>query len=662
MAASSKAKLPNVVQQTISPPTGIPRLPSIPNYVRPLPPPGATVALNDIAQTVRIGPLKSLFKRTLEQMAISLPATASSKVMGAQEMKDYLFAARNIRPVISHPNDLEKRIVVLSIQSEDELSEEARSYISSIGGELIPHQVHIDYDYYSADQILATLLPEGLPMGTPTSFTIIGHIAHLNLRDDYLPYRFLIGEVILDKNLRAVRTVVNKLDTIDAQFRFFDMELLAGVPEFETTASEQNCSYTFDFRTVYFNSRLHAEHARIAQLVFKPSDVVVDVMAGVGPFAIPAAKKERGNHLNVMAAAHAVSGGPGAVAGKTKLPPATMSEAGQAASGPCWVLANDLNPASTASLAANVVTNKVEPRVFVPRIKDVRSQNSKGKERYTDEEQPLDGPDDEPLGLDGREFIRRATRWAWDGIPWFQKPVRPSDPTSKTSPDRRATTQSKAQRSSSPDDIIGKVLLDQKPVPQPKPQPTERKRRQVAVRDIRPPARIPQHFVMNLPASAIEFLDAYRGLFSRVFGAEGERAQVERVLAARDSHANALKYPMVHVHCFTKALETPYEDIVARANAALGFTKGAEEGGLQAPRYRERPPTLKSLSISSSADQAEVVPPMSSIPPVTGDSMAASEEEVERGREVSIHFVRRVAPNKDMYCLSFRLWAECVWE
>jgi hypothetical protein len=49
----------------------------------------------------------------------------------------------------------------------------------------------------------------------------------MNLKDDYLPYKHLIGQVIMDKNPH-LRTVVNKMDSIDTTFRFFKMELLAG--------------------------------------------------------------------------------------------------------------------------------------------------------------------------------------------------------------------------------------------------------------------------------------------------------------------------------------------------------------------------------------------------------------------------------------------------
>ena len=67
---------------------------------------------------------------------------------------------------------------------------------------------------------------------------------------------------------------------------------------------------------------------------------------------------------------------------------------------------------------------------------------------------------------------------------------------------------------------------------------------------------------------------------------------------------------MVHVHCFTKEIDNAGADICARASAALGL--GASE---------------------------QLTPP--------GSAHATP--------DLSLHLVRSVAPNKDMYCLSFRL-------
>ena len=84
----------------------------------------------------------------------------------------------------------------------------------------------------------------------------------------------------------------------------------------EDLQSENDCRFTFDFREVYWNSRLHHEHERLIDK-FQPEDVVADVFAGVGPFAIPAAKKG------------------------------------------CGVLANDLNPSSYKYLVQNISDNRV---------------------------------------------------------------------------------------------------------------------------------------------------------------------------------------------------------------------------------------------------------------------------------------------------------------
>lgn len=86
--------------------------------------------------------------------------------------------------------------------------------------------------------------------------------------------------------------------------------------------SESGCKFKFDFRNVYWNSRLHHEHERLVSL-FKPGEVVVDVFAGVGPFALPAAK------------------------------------------GGCVVFANDLNPESFKWLKHNIEHNHVSYEVLL---------------------------------------------------------------------------------------------------------------------------------------------------------------------------------------------------------------------------------------------------------------------------------------------------------
>ena len=68
-------------------------------------------------------------------------------------------------------------------------------------------------------------------------------------------YYLFLGDVLLDK-VPTVKTVVNKLDTIDNTFRNFKMELLAGEDDLITTTKEHGLTFKLDFSKVYWNPRL----------------------------------------------------------------------------------------------------------------------------------------------------------------------------------------------------------------------------------------------------------------------------------------------------------------------------------------------------------------------------------------------------------------------
>ena len=90
----------------------------------------------------------------------------------------------------------------------------------------------------------------------------------------------------------AITTVINKIDQVgeENEYRTFSYELLAGPDDLNVTVKEQGCVFNFDYSKVYWNSRLHTEHERLVA-TFKEGEAVCDVMAGIGPFAIPAGKK-----------------------------------------------------------------------------------------------------------------------------------------------------------------------------------------------------------------------------------------------------------------------------------------------------------------------------------------------------------------------------------
>nr|XP_027193628.1 tRNA (guanine(37)-N1)-methyltransferase-like [Dermatophagoides pteronyssinus] len=77
------------------------------------------------------------------------------------------------------------------------------------------------------EKLLSKILPSNIT--APFAFETIGHIIHLNFKDEILPYKYLIAEYLLKKH-KNIRTVVNKVNKITSMFRECPFELLAGEP------------------------------------------------------------------------------------------------------------------------------------------------------------------------------------------------------------------------------------------------------------------------------------------------------------------------------------------------------------------------------------------------------------------------------------------------
>ena len=392
----------------------------------------------------------------------------------------------------SNDNHIKKGVLlkesVSSVEEVDkQLSPEALKFLSENKAVILPYECVLDYDFWKPEEIFRAILPEEYLDEVQSGFTATGHIAHINLRNEFKPFGKLIGQVILDKNSK-IETVVDKVDSIATKFRTFHMQVLAGKNDLVVEQRESNCTFKFDFSKVYWNSRLHTEHDRLIQK-FRPGQCVGDVFAGVGPFAVPAGKKQ------------------------------------------VAVLANDLNPESYRYLQLNIAENKVS--------QFVRASN-----------------------LDGREFIRESPRLLQE---WHA--------------------------------ATGGVITVPGGRRYKDPQTGETKRTEPRT------LQIPQfyhHYVMNLPDSALTFLDEFVGLYSRhPAAAAAARAQPD------------FELPWIHCHCFEK-----YEH---------------DENPEPSPAELHRRVHARILRIMG-----------------TSDSVLPFEA-------LQFHLVRKVAPTKPMFCVSFPL-------
>lgn len=385
------------------------------------------------------------------------------------------------------------------------------------------HTIVLTYQDWTAEEILGRLLlPEGV-REVPSAFEAVGHLAHVNLRDELLPYKYLVGKVLLDKNSPRIRTVVNKLGSIDTKYRTFGMEVIAGNEDggeswSDVLVKEEGCEYRLDFRKVYWNSRLGGEHRRLVKLIGKDASVraqdqdgggdtssdkgvcetpktsliVADLMAGIGPFAIPLTARTKASSAsknedrsdtkkkNKNKKAHANS----------KIPPL-----------PIEVYANDLNPSSYEYLVINAERNRCD---FITNEDSVDSSGRDSKHKLC------------AFNMDARAFCHR---------------------------------------------------LQDKGI-------------------------FPDHCIMNLPKTALEFLDAFRG-YPRATSENG---------TSSNKNKDSNRLPRIHVHCFApKDTQAAKQEIWKRAETSLG------------------------CSLDENDDRVVIYP------------------------------VRDVSPNKNMYCLSFTL-------
>lgn len=438
---------------------------------------------------------RSFFKKEVPLLVATFP---NPKYLGdfVKVCKDEILQVSGVKHIISMNG---KKGVLLRDDlnnlgtSLEKLSPKTLEKIKEYGIKLEPYTLQLDYDFWKSDDILQAVLPEEHLQEYPSGFAQAGHVAHLNLKNEFKPYGKLIGQVILDKNPK-VETVVDKLDTIDTKFRTFAMEVLAGRDDLLVQQSESGCKFVFDFSKVYWNSRLSTEHERLIKR-FLPGQVVADVFAGVGPFAVPAGKKD------------------------------------------VIVLANDLNPESYKYLTQNVKGNHVADFV-------------------------------KEFNLDGRQFIRQSPSLL---LKWKQESEVIEK--HKTFKRRRVDPQSK--------EVSTEKILETKQVPIP---------------------RHISHFVMNLPDSALTFLNEFIGLYS-------QNLEVEKMVSEDPSFT----LPIINVHCFEK------------------FSPDEPE------------PSMEELHRRVHAKIENIM------------------EMKKPFEEFDFHLVRRVAPTKPMFCVTFELPREVAF-
>lgn len=142
---------------------------------------------------------KSIFDKSIRLVAMNIPAKLCTIYM--KEFKDYLMKRPRMKRIYDAEKDgvrdEERRLIVMTESMGDDLllpnlPESLKEF--NIQNDGIPEIfiLRTTYDDVAVDEALRILLPAEITE-IPSSFEQVGHIAHLNLREEVLQYKNLIG-------------------------------------------------------------------------------------------------------------------------------------------------------------------------------------------------------------------------------------------------------------------------------------------------------------------------------------------------------------------------------------------------------------------------------------------------------------------------------------
>lgn len=127
------------------------------------------------------------------------------------------------------------------------------------------------------------LCPEDL-LGFRPSFEVVGDIAIVE------PERAEEIASAVMSCYKGVKVAVTPVSDVEGEFRTRRFRHVAGEKRTLTTHKEHGLRYRLDLGSTYFTPRLGTERLRIAGLVH-PGEFVLDMFAGVGPFALLLSKR-----------------------------------------------------------------------------------------------------------------------------------------------------------------------------------------------------------------------------------------------------------------------------------------------------------------------------------------------------------------------------------
>ena len=142
---------------------------------------------------------------------------------------------------------------------------------------------------HNFSELLEDELSESEIENLRTSFDTIGDIVILEIPDDLIDKKQMIGDAALEFTKR--KSVYMKKSAVKGTTRVRELEFLSGNDDSITIHKEHGARLKLDVREVYFSPRLATERKRVMESV-KNGEKILDMFCGIGPFPIVIAKNK----------------------------------------------------------------------------------------------------------------------------------------------------------------------------------------------------------------------------------------------------------------------------------------------------------------------------------------------------------------------------------
>ena len=228
----------------------------------------------------------------------------------------------------------------------------------------------------------------------------------------------------------------------------------------------------------------------------------------------------------------------------------------------CFVMANDLNPASHKYMVENAKRNKGLSLPFFSSLKLFLT--------------PLSVKDFEPFNLDGREFLKRELLRC--GLPLLS----PSSPSSSSPSEEESEAGKRKREEEKEEEKKEEAPKEEKAKGKGKGKGKQQEKREKPL--------LPHHIVMNLPAIAIEFLDVFQ---------QFDVSKLPSLLPPPTSSSLTPSRQMkIHIYCFTTDMEDPKRDALKRASHYFGLDLSDSKWGFNVREVRDVAPSKIMLCVS----------------------------------------------------------------